>query len=51
MDLNNNVLFKMKSEWLWFEIMNFDYFVIFALEIMWGEVSLFDVEINPKIEY
>lgn len=38
MDLNN-VLFKMKTnkdEWL-FEVMNFDYFIIFVLEILRGK--------------
>lgn len=38
MDLNN-VLFKMKTnkdKWL-FEVMNFDYFIIFVLKIMPGK--------------
>lgn len=49
MDLNN-VLFKMKTnkdKWL-FEVMNFDYFIIFVLEILRGKFVCWN---KSKIEY
>lgn len=49
MDLNN-VLFKMKTnkdKWL-FEVMNFDYFIIFVLEILRGKFVCWN---KSKVEY